>query len=253
MGIFSKKEVNKLIIAILILSFIFGYNDKATAFNWNHWLTNFFLVLIVVCFSFLLHQIVQKLVAKKYGCQTEFDLWKIKRYGYRAKDKFPKKFGPWTISGLPIYLFSIFITLISNGLWFFAVVGTTIIEANESKRIGKVFPKITGIEKAIVMFSGALVNLLLVLIFSNLATWTGINFDLFIIINLWICVFSLVPLPGLEGLEILFGSLPFYIFSIAFFAFSLALVQVNFILATVTTILISFAIMMFYIYIYEKK
>ncbi|MDD5133224.1 MAG: hypothetical protein PHD81_02110 [Candidatus Nanoarchaeia archaeon] len=253
MGIFSKKEVNRLVIAILILGFIFGYNDKADVFNWNHWLTNFVLVLLVVSISVLLHQLVQKLVAKKYGCQTEFDLWKIKRYSYRLKDKFPKKVGPWTIEGLPAYLFSIFITLISNGLWFFAATGTTVIETNESKRIGRVFPKITGMEKAIVIFSGALVNLLLVLVLSNLAAWTGINFDLFIIINLWICVFSLVPLPGLEGLEILFGSLSFYIFSIAFFAFSLALSQINFILATITTILISFAIMMFYIYIYEKK
>ena len=86
---FTKIENKHLIISILILTFVFAFNDKSSSFYLPFWLLNFIKILIIITFSLLFKEIIKKYWAEKYGAVSEYRIWNIQRYYLRTKSKFP--------------------------------------------------------------------------------------------------------------------------------------------------------------------
>ncbi|MBU0962954.1 MAG: hypothetical protein KKD48_03560, partial [Nanoarchaeota archaeon] len=231
MGIFRKEEIKYYLITILLIAFIFGFNDRNSIFMLSSWITNFILVLIVVSISFSLAHIMHKLVAQRLFAESEYELWSIRRWGFEPhqKTKILKREFAFPIG----IIFSVLVTLISNGFWYFPLVGTYKLNEEKIKRIGKIFVRMTGYERALIYLAIPLTYLGLFFIFLFLTKITGINFGLFVSINQWMAIFSLLPLPNLIGAEILFGSLMLYLFSIVFIIISLLLAPISLILAVI--------------------
>lgn len=240
MGIFSKKERNYILVSIIVLSLVFGFNDKSDLFSASNWLINFLLVIIAVSVSVLLGYVAIKKAAEKIGCETEYEIWSVKRWGFEPEKKFKKKFS------LPLgVILPLLITLLSNGLGYFPVVGSHKLTEDKIKRVGKIFSKLTGYERTIILLSSTLTYLVLFFLFLFLSRF-GIDFSVFIRVNMWLALFSLLPLPNLDGAEMLFGSLPMYLFALAFVVMSVLLAPVNMILAILLALVLAITIVIAY-------
>ncbi len=238
--IFDKTEIKHIIIATLVIGFIFSFNQ----FNLINWLRFSILGAGVI----LIHEIAHKIVARKKACESHFRLWEIKRYGFFRKSKFPKKILGKKIGGFFAGIFLPIITIfLSLGSIKLFLVGTSEAKEIEHKRIGKKYTKITEFETAIIALAGPLTNLFIALIFQTLALP---GFETFIEMNYLMAIYSMIPISQLDGAKIFFGSIFLYIFSIAFIIFSIALLNI---IGLIGSLILSsiIAIMLLITYMYK--
>ena len=75
---------------------------------------------------------------------------------------------------------------------------------------------------------------------------SNINLDLFVNINFYFALFNLLPLPGLDGMKLFFGSRSLYIFGVLFVILSMFLINYNLILGLIASFVISLIILTLY-------
>ncbi|MDP3728119.1 MAG: hypothetical protein Q8R18_01560 [bacterium] len=222
---FNKKEIIYLAITIFIVSLSIGFDDGSSSFSWSYWLNNFLVVIIMVAISFLAQQIGHKTVARMNGFDTEFAWWGTQSFslmGFLGKTKhkpFPRTihlFGKsYLIESFPLGLALCFLfTIVSNGQLFFLAVGQYHLLLKKSSRFGRRFVEITNYEEAKIALAGPMANIVL-LILGKLFNSYG-TFDTFILINAMLALFHMLPLPGLAGTKIYFGSRLLYVSSLVF-------------------------------------
>jgi Zn-dependent protease len=188
-------------------------------------------------------------LAKKYGCNAIIDLWKIKRIRLRKQFKI-KLTKALTITSIPIgVVLAVLIYILSSGQIFFAAITSLNITINKAYRIGKRFTQLTNIESAKIAVVGPLVNILIALLASQSTTPL---IKPLVTINLAIAISYMLPLPGIVGGTVFFGSKPLYIASIAFIG--IITVLMNF-LSFISTLVIAaiFAITALISYLYFES
>ncbi len=236
---FGKKEIRHLIIGILILSFIFGFNDGRENFVFGYWLLNFLMVLVVVAISVLVRELVRKFVAHRKGCKTEYNLWFVKQVSFRPTGGLK--------TGFPIFpIIAVFLAFISNGKAFFTAIETNTVEAVRKYRIGRKFTRLTEYDEAIILLSGVLTSAFFVLFFSSLSKMVNVNLNIFVVVNFWLTLYALLPIPPLDGGKILFGSRPLYVFSVAFIIALFLMKDLNIILSLLFSFIIAFILLIIY-------
>ena len=85
-------------------------------------------------------------------------------------------------------------------------------------------------ELAVIATIGTLTSLFIALIFQIL-NFKG--FEHFITMNYLIAIYSLIPLENLDGIKILFGSLPIYLFTLILIIASLVLINITSLILTI--------------------
>lgn len=196
---FSKRELGDIAIAVIVLSLALTILYKRGAIitylgdefgSAAKWIVLFGICLLLVVFSFLLHEFGHKFTAQNFGMRSEFRI-------------FP--------TGL-------FITLLTSVLGFlFAAPGAVYIEGNPTRK-----------ENGIISIAGPAVNILLTL--AGIAGCLAFNgggvvvifFYLLAYLNAFLAVFNLLPIPPLDGSKIWGWSMPVYIVAIAMAALELA-------------------------------
>ena len=195
---FSKRELGDIAIAVIVLSLALTILYKRGAIitylgdefgSAAKWIVLFGICLLLVVFSFLLHEFGHKFTAQNFGMRSEFRI-------------FP--------TGL-------FITLLTSVLGFlFAAPGAVYIEGNPTRK-----------ENGIISIAGPAVNILLTLVgIAGCLAFNGggvvvIFFYLLAYLNAFLAVFNLLPIP-LDGSKIWGWSMPVYIVAIAMAALELA-------------------------------
>lgn len=196
---FSKRELGDIAIAVIVLSLALTILYKRGAIitylgdefgSTAKWIVLFGICLLLVVFSFLLHEFGHKFTAQNFGMRSEFRI-------------FP--------TGL-------FITLLTSVLGFlFAAPGAVYIEGNPTRK-----------ENGIISIAGPAVNILLALVgIAGCLAFNGggvvvIFFYLLAYLNAFLAVFNLLPIPPLDGSKIWGWSMPVYIVAIAMAALELA-------------------------------
>lgn len=196
---FSKRELGDIAIAVIVLSLALTILYKRGAIitylgdefgSAAKWIVLFGICLLLVVFSFLLHEFGHKFTAQNFGMRSEFRI-------------FP--------TGL-------FITLLTSVLGFlFAAPGAVYIEGNPTRK-----------ENGIISIAGPAVNILLALVgIAGCLAFNGggvvvIFFYLLAYLNAFLAVFNLLPIPPLDGSKIWGWSMPVYIVAIAMAALELA-------------------------------
>ena len=213
----TKKEIRHFIVAVFLLEFIFGLNDRAEVFNAPHYITNLFQVFlgaIIILFVFVL---AQKVWAFKYGASVEFNVWWIKRYYFYPGASLPKKikfFGKEVVWN-HFYIgpiISVLVTLASQGTSYFCFIGSTIVTEHKKYHAGERYRHMLTFESAQIGFAGVVSVLVLVL----MAIAAGKEmFASFILMGMYFIGFQLIPLPRLAGGRLFFDSLPLYVFTVA--------------------------------------
>lgn len=194
---FSAREIRDILVAVsvLILGFSISLNGGFTRAGLPGWTQDFLFFLAVAAIAvptgFLLHELMHKVVAQRYGCWAEFRTF------------------PWGL------MLAIFTALVG---FFFAAPGAVVISGMVTKpQNGKI--SLAGPATNLALVAAFLGTLLVVpsgipfLPRANLARpWTVGNL-LFSVaeINLFLAGFNLLPVPPLDGFKVAQWNIPSYL------------------------------------------
>lgn len=130
---------------------------------------------VAVSLSFVLHELAHRFIARAYGAYAEYRMW---------------------AAGLVLALvFSLF-------GFVFAAPGAVVIHPKAD--LWGTAPVLTRKKTGIIALSGPLTNIALAGVFAALfvATHAAV-FKLAVMVNIWLALFNLVPLPPLDGSKVL--------------------------------------------------
>lgn len=250
-SLISSKELKHSIWIVIILTLIFGFNDRSSVFIWSYWLRNLSSVFILVIITVLAHMIGAKLVARRLDQEAELEVVSVKGLKFNVfSSRIDQKFD-WNIFGFKIKsipfttLLAFLFMVMSYGTFYFTAVSTVIVK--KIPRLGKGF--IMHENKEALIYVGALVaNLILVVVFSSL----GITFG--VVINSYFILWNLLPFHGLLGSKIFFHNKNLYVFFLIFsLIFLLLFTKINFILLLMLAGIVAFLIMLFWFFKMEYK
>lgn len=196
---FTKQEVSGLVIATLIVAFIFGFDDGRDKFDLFLWLWSYFLVLIIVFITFFVRISFQKFYALSEGYNAEFKVWLV---------------------GLII---SLVVGLLSGGKIPLVLIGGMVASFMVRHRIGEFRYGFSHMDNAMIGFFGIAGNVLLAMLFALGLRYFPQNFFFSkgLLLNIYMGILALLPFPQLDGLNIFWGSRLLYyitIFSMLLFA-----------------------------------
>jgi Zn-dependent protease len=165
---FSRVELRDILIALIVLSFVFAYPDvlsqPAIAL----------ISLLAIGIGFLGHELMHKFVAQHYGYWSEFRMWR---------------------EGL---LLAVFFAVVSGGGFVFAAPGAVVFSRQsayqryEKTKIGKIGS------------AGIVFNILLLYAMLGLLAVSPNQIVQFIaIVNGWLAIFNLLPISPLDGSKVL--------------------------------------------------
>lgn len=191
---FEKEELYVLIPAVLLTAFMFSFNDwgKETL-DIGLGLRNVFLMIIIVALSFLVRFSCQKIYALKEGYKAQYRGW-------------------WT--GIIIALI---ITLLSKGRVPLVLIGGVAVSFMARQRLGEFRYGFSYSDNAKISFSGIIANLFLAQCFAVGLFFFPENFFFSkgLLLNWIMAACAALPLPQLDGLNIYFGSRPWYYVTLA--------------------------------------
>jgi len=240
---FTASEVFYIIVSILVIAFVFGFDDKRESFEISYWFLNFLTILILVALSVMFREIVRKIIAKNHGSDATYDIWGMKRFWFHTSAYLPYS--------IPLgIILPILIAFLSNGQLFFVAAGTCIVSINAAYRIGRRFVKLTDYESAKIILAAPLASIFLAIVFKLLGGSAGI-FNQFVLINSWLAITNMLPIPNLDGYKVLASSRPLFVLSFAFII--LCVILLNYLGVFSTLLLASLlAIIILIVYYYFR-
>ena len=170
MKIFSIEEIKDLLISIAVLTLVFSFKPFPTVGIDYQMLPQYAIAVIIV---FMLHQLVHKFVAMKFGCITIYKIWP---------------------NGI---FFGLILMLIGIP---FAAPGVIMIYPYFFGRWGYKVKRMTTTETGLIGLSGPATNILFAIIFTF---FSGKFFNTLTLVSAWIAFFNLLPVPPLDGSKVM--------------------------------------------------
>ena len=187
---FSKWDFMHILFSSLIIAFLFNFRIWGdTTFDINQGLENLLKLVIIVYSSILLRLFVQKVYLATKGVSVRYTFSKLAN------------------------TFGLLLALITNGILFIFSAGYLHFHVDKLKRMGKLRHRPQFDEFAFAVGFGILTHLAIATLFSF---QTGFVADKFVLINLVMAFFLLIPIPSFDGFH-LFASNSFYYFAITGF------------------------------------
>src|SRR3989344_36120 len=230
---FTKKEIVHLAISVVVLAFVFGFDDGQSIFVFSYLITNLFRILLLVAVSILLRELFIKLTANKFNSKAEYHIWLIERFWFRMKDAIKP--------GIPFgIIFSLIGAFVSKGKFFFTAIGVHDIKQNLAARAGNKKLLLGDLQESLIVLTGIYVSIILI--------YLGFIFDIewLAAINFFLALYNLIPFSNLDGAKVFFGSFLLWIFSVLLVVFSYLLIPVNLVLALILGIIFSFGVVIYY-------
>ena len=183
---FNKKEGRNLILAILIIGFIVGFDDGRQKGTWLLWLGNLISSIVIVTLAMLVRESAHRIVALSHGHKAEFEVW-------------------W--NGL---LIGVIFTFLSSGRLWVILPGSIILFIIQKLRLGRFRHGTNPWVIATSSVSGPIAVMGLALFFKLLTNVPFLGSNPLISKAVAICVaiaiWSMVPVPNTDGLNTYFGS-----------------------------------------------
>ena len=189
-GPLEASEKRGLLITIVILSFIFSFRDWGVEqFDPLLGVQNFIITLIIVTIAMAVHELVHRVVSLWLGYRSQYKAWML---------------------GLVIGLV---IAFVSNGHWPFIAPGALIITHLSVHRLGQFPHELNYKHLGWIGMSGSVANIIFAVLMKSLYLATGAGlFEKAMVINIWIALFNLLPIPPFNGSRTFFGSRFIYVF-----------------------------------------
>lgn len=229
---FSAEEIRALVIGILLSAFMYSFDDWGVqAFSVGEGLRNLFDAMLIATLAFLVHQSAQRIVALGVGFKVEYRIW---MYGL--------------IIGLAL-------TLVTRGkLWLFAP-GGIIVYHMVGHRLGSFRYGLNYWPLGMIGLVGPLSNLALAMLFKLLLLLapTNILLQKALVFNIWLALFTMLPIPPLDGSHLFWASRMVYVFMVgAVIGMSLALFFLGVFAAIILGILFGVGCWLAYFWYFEK-
>lgn len=192
---FTPLEIRGLILAVLITAFVFSFKDwgYGDAFDFHVGLFNYFNAILIVTLSFLIHISVQRIWSLGIGYRLEWKMWTI---------------------GL---MFSVILTFLTNGVVWLILPGGFIVHHLAGHRLGWFRYDINYWALGLIAVTGTFATIFLVALFKGLSVFVANPLiEKLIAFNVAYALYSLIPLPPLDGSKTFYGSRMLYAFSTSF-------------------------------------
>ena len=186
---FSKSELRWIIITVLLMGIVLGFDDGLPKFEPSHWLFNLFNSILIAFLGVMTHISFQRVASLAKGYLLEFR---------------PLNFG--LLGGLVFGLATL-------GKFVFFVPFELVFKHHEGLRLGRFRYGLNYFEMATVAITGPLSNLLLAVIFKAFFM-SRPSFVLFnaVKFNVLFAIATLLPVPKAPGSYLLMGQ-PFLFFA----------------------------------------
>ncbi|MFC1696712.1 M50 family metallopeptidase [Nanoarchaeota archaeon] len=190
---FSKSEIQGLIVAILVIGFMFGIDDGRATIHVidSIWVQHLIGMILIVALAFIVHVVIQKVYALKLGFKAQFKPW---YYGI---------------------MLALLVVLVSRGSLILILPGGVVLSMMAFHRIGYFRYGKNVWTYGFVGMAGPIANLVLAFIFKliSLTALNNIFIEKAIIINILMAIFTALPIPPLDG------SRMFFAYPLAYFMF----------------------------------
>ena len=183
---YSKKETKELLVTAIVGTFVFGFNDPFEELIISQWIFWFAFTFVVVAVALYIRTAVQKIWALGVGYRVEYKMW---NYGLGA---------------------SLLITVLTGGHWPLLLPGGAQFHVNVKHRLGAFRYGLNYATCGWIAAGGALANILfgmiLQFIFFQLLGMELLMIDHIITVNFLIAVYTMLPIPPMDGLMLYFGT-----------------------------------------------
>lgn len=229
---FNILEIRGILIVILVFAFIISFKEWGVAnFDVVRGLTNLFISVFIVAISVLIHLSGQR-------------IWAIGN-GYRAEFK---------MNSIGLFL-GVILVFVTNGNFWFLVPGGVIIHHLSGHRYGWFRYGLNYWALGLIALAGPLATLLFLILLKII----GVIFPYaliqkFIIFNVIYNIYSMLPIPPLDGSRIFFGSRWSFAFQFCFIIIATLLlyIDVSPLIAIGGSFLIAIALWVTYYLLIEK-
>ena len=198
---FSKYEKRWLLISILAMMFILGFDDGREIFEFGPWTQNLFLGLIGIIIAVFVHESVHRIFGLEQGYKTDF-----------------KPFFYGLIAGLVI-------TFMSYGKIIFLAYSGVQLHIMEKARLGYFRYQLGYFQLGKISGLAPVANLLVAIIFKFMTFLPASLVEKIVFVNVLFAITNMLPIPPLDGANVLYASRLIYVFMlIAIVAMGLMLI-----------------------------
>jgi len=230
---FTPLEIRSLIIAILVIAFIISFRDWGRAsFDLTLGLFNYFNAILIVALSFLIHISVQRIWALGTGYRLEWKMWSF---------------------GL---LFGLIVVFLTNGVFWVILPGGFIVHHMAGHRLGWFRYGINYWAIGLIAVTGPVATIFLAAIFKSLGGFLANSLiQKVVIFNIVYAVYSILPVPPLDGSRTFYGSRMLFAFSTAFIVATAILLNLNLSvgIAIISSLFIGIVLWLLYYIFFESK
>ena len=193
---FQKQEMRNIIATILIIGFMYGFNDNSKTFDIVNWTYNLIVSISISAITLLVFVVGQRLVGIYNGYKVEFQMW-------------------W-----PGLIFALLLTFISRGYLWIPIAGGLVIHFHKGHRLGYFRYGLNMLSMGMTATAGPIACIIFATVIKQ-ANLLITNTPLPIIEKLyWFSlIFALVnmlPIPPLAGSKLLYNSRLPYVFIFSF-------------------------------------
>lgn len=206
-GGFSPKELKNLVLVILILGFVVGFNDGRSEFEIIPWLFNLFNCILIVALSVFVRETVRRAHALHFGHKVEFKIW---------------------VFGLG---FSLVAAVVSMGKIPILVYGGMLASILPAHRLGYFRYRLSYHDLAGVSFLTNFSSLVLAVFFKIFTFLPNPLIQKAMVINLLFACTNMLPIPPMDGANIFYAHRVGYIFALVLILTSSALLYFGSLLA----------------------
>ncbi len=212
---YLKKEVRDIAITILVLAFVFGFDDKQPTFRLGFWLMNLLRFALIASTAVIVHDIAHKFVASRYSIVTKYRLWGVQHIWFHERRKIAFRIRGMTLKEIPIgIVLALLITFYSMGRFFFIALESFELFPQKHRRMGRRFLEVTDLENGFIALSGPIANMMLAFLFRILNLQNDV-----VIVNSLFALFHMLPISSLDGAKVFFGSRVLYVLGLSFILF----------------------------------
>jgi hypothetical protein len=188
-GVPSLKQWKHYIVTVLIIAFIIGFNDRSGNGMGVEYFSNMLLSFLIVAFSIFFSNLVSRIHSAMIGYKSQYN---------------------FSINGL---LVGIMLAFVSNGFFWYLSPGYHIVRLDKTGRLGQYRYGLKMCDWSRTAASGSFAYILLALI-AYLSARGNPVVDLFVKINIMLGLYSMLPFPENNGLNIFFGQRSLYFFTL---------------------------------------
>lgn len=194
---FTFLESRNIIITILVIGFMYGFNDGQSEWNITYWSYNMLVSMGIVAISMFIFLAGQRFAGLSAGYRIEFQMW-------------------W-----PGLILALIVTFIARGYIWIPIAGGMLLHHMSGNRLGFFRYGLNILDNGVIAACGPLANMIFATILKQLASWFGPATGIPIIekiywFNLIFALVNMIPIPPLAGSKLIYYSRLPYIFIFSF-------------------------------------